>query len=117
MSDWYVEHVELIGAAAADLHSAIDGVVDSLRLAGRLRTEGAELVDLVRWLGERGGRRHRLGPTLAFREFETALAAYRAQAVRVLVDEDHLTFSEIARLAGVSRQMVAKLYRRDQGIS
>lgn len=33
-------------------------------------------------------------------------------AVPALVDEDHLTFIEVGELIGVTRQMVARLYRR-----
>ena len=29
----------------------------------------------------------------------------------MMVDEDGMTFSDVARLAGLSRQMIARLYR------
>jgi hypothetical protein len=113
--DWYVRSVERIEAAADELRSAIDGVVESLQVAGRQRSQDLPLVDIVRRLNARGGREHRLEPTVAFRHFESAVTAYRAEAVRALVDDDGLTFSAIAQLLGVSRQMVARLYRHGTG--
>jgi hypothetical protein len=49
---------------------------------------------------------------VAFREFEAAVTDYRASMIRALVDEDHLTFTEVGELTEASRQMVARLYRR-----
>jgi predicted DNA-binding protein (UPF0251 family) len=58
---------------------------------------------------------------LAFRELERAVADYRASKVRALVDEEQLTFTEVAKLTGVSRQIVARLYKgavvRDLGVT
>lgn len=51
----------------------------------------------------RRGRSTRLAPTLAFREFERAVTAYPAQAIRPFVDDEHLTFTEAANLTGVSQ--------------
>jgi predicted DNA-binding protein (UPF0251 family) len=69
------------------------------------------VLEVVNGLLEQGGREQRLGPTVAFRDFERVMTAYRARAIRALVDEEGLTFSAVARLTGVSRQMVARLYR------
>jgi hypothetical protein len=113
--DWYGKSVERVEATADELRSAIDGVLESLRLAGRQRSQGMPLVDIVHRLNARGGREHRLEPTVAFRQFEGAVTAYRAEAVRALVDDEGLTFSAIAQLLGVSRQMVARLYRHGTG--
>jgi hypothetical protein len=77
----------------------------------QLRETGADLVQTVHRLNELGGRETRLAPTAAFREFERAMTAYRATAIRLLVDDNGMSFSDVGKLIGVSRQMVARLYR------
>jgi DNA invertase Pin-like site-specific DNA recombinase len=72
---------------------------------------GDGLVDIIPALVARGGRETRLAPTRAYHAFERAITAYRARAIRELVDDEHMTYTEIAELIGVSRQMVARLYR------
>jgi hypothetical protein len=109
--DWFLLAVRVVDAAAADLHAAVDSVVDLLREAADQRSGGLPVQAVVAGLVDRGGRDARLAPTLAFERFEGALTAYRARAIRALVDEEGLTFTEVGRLTGVSRQMVARLYR------
>jgi hypothetical protein len=78
--------------------------------ARRERAARVDLVAIVQHLKDQGGRETRLAPTVAFREFEQALTAYRATAIRILVDETGMTYSAVGELIGVSRQMVARLY-------
>ncbi|HEY0517901.1 MAG TPA: hypothetical protein VGC84_00300 [Ilumatobacteraceae bacterium] len=109
--DWYVASIDKVEHAANDVRAALDNVMDGLDNARRDRGAGVALVDIVRQLVVRGGRELRRGPTVAFAEFEKTLTAYRAAAIQALVDDEHLSFSEIGVLTGVSRQMVARLYR------
>jgi hypothetical protein len=113
--DWCIASIDRIDGAANDLHEALERVMDALREARSRRLGGAGAVDIANVLVARGGRALRLAPTVAFREFEAAVTDYRASMIRVLVDEDHLTFTEIGELTGASRQMVARLYRRAGG--
>jgi hypothetical protein len=113
--DWYTAAVDRVESSAVDLRAAVDGAVDLLRQARRERLDGSGLVDIVEGLVEVGGRQARLAPTVAFRGFERAVTAYRSAVVRRLVDEEHLTFSMVAQLTGVSRQMIARLYRGTTG--
>ena len=113
--DWYTAAVDRVESSAMDLLAAVNGTVDLLRQARRERLDGTGLVEIVEGLVEAGGRQARLAPTVAFREFERAVTAYRAAAVRRLVDEEHLTFSMIAQMTGVSRQMIARLYHDASG--
>ena len=46
-----------------------------------------------------------------------AVTEYRAHVIRSLVDDEHLSFSEIGDVIGVSRQMVARLYRKRSSTS
>lgn len=109
--DWYVDSIDQVGRAADDLHASLDVVMDALAAARTARVAGDDLVDIIRDLMARGGRETRLAPTHAFHAFEQAITAYRARAIRALVDDEHMTYTEVAQLTGVSRQMVARLYR------
>jgi len=109
--DWYVASIDDVQRSAENLKAAIDRAMDALLEARSSRLAGVGLVDIVHGLVAGGGRDTRLGPTRAFNAWEGAIAAYRAQTVRALVDEEHMTFTEIGKLTGVSRQMVARLYQ------
>lgn len=113
--DWCVASIDRVDCAANNLHEALERFVDALHEARSGRLAGAGAVDIANGLMARGGRALRLAPTVAFREFEAAVTDYRASMIRALVDEDHLTFTEIGELTGASRQMVARLYRRAAG--
>jgi hypothetical protein len=113
--DWYTAAVDRVESSAMDLRAVVEGTVDLLRQARRERLGGRGLVDIVEGLVEAGGREARLAPTVAFRDFERAVTAYRAAVVRGLVDQEHMTFSTVAQLTGVSRQMIARLYRGATG--
>ena len=108
--DWYVASVDAIAGAAEELRAALDLALVSLAQARQERLAGVGLVDIVNGLVARGGRATRMAPTVAFGEFERALKAYRARVIRALVDDEHLTFTEIGNLTGVSRQVIARLY-------
>jgi hypothetical protein len=109
--DWYVASIDAITRAAEELRAALDVTLGVLAPARQERLAGVGILDIVSGIVTRGGRAARLTPTVAFRDFERALTAYRAQAIRALVDDEHLTFTEVANLTGVSRQMIARLYK------
>jgi hypothetical protein len=109
--DWYVAAIDNVDRAAQAAHAAIDRTVEALLEARQERIAGIPLVDIVDHLVARGGRETRRSADEAFREYADAVTAYRAATIRALVDQELLTMSEIARRTGVSRQMVARLYR------
>ena len=109
--DWFEVAVRAVEAAATDVHAAVDDVVGMLRHAADERSEGTRLQAVVAGLVDGGGREARLAPTVAYDRFEAAVTAYRARAIRALVDEEGLSFTDVGRLTGVSRQMVARLYQ------
>ncbi|MDQ5839874.1 MAG: hypothetical protein M3537_01700, partial [Chloroflexota bacterium] len=113
--DRCIASIDRIDGAAHDLHEALERVMDALHEARSRRLAGVGNLDIAKGLVARGGRETRLAPTVAFREFEAAVTDCRASMIRALVDEDHLTFTEVGELIGVSRQMVARLYRRAGG--
>jgi hypothetical protein len=112
---WWVASMGRIEGAANDLNEALECVMDVLRGARSRRHAGVRVVDIAQDLVARGGRETRLAPTVAFRGFEAALTYFRASMIRALVDEDLMTFTDVGELIGVSRQMVARLYRRAGG--
>jgi hypothetical protein len=108
--EWYVASIDAIERAAKEVTAALDTTLAALAPARQERLAGVGLVEIVKGLVARGGRTTRLAPTVAFGEFERAVTAYRARVIRALVDDEHLTFTEIGNITGVSRQMVARLY-------
>jgi hypothetical protein len=112
--DFYVSSIDRVERTAIVLRDSVDTMVASLAQARQDRMDRVDLINIVSGLIARGGREARLQPTVAFRKFQQAVTAYRATAVRALVDEEHMTFSQIGELTGVSRQMIARLYRHTE---
>jgi hypothetical protein len=110
--DWFVESIDNVQRAAAVLHEALDRTVESLMVARQERLDGASFKAIATSLVE-GGHPLRMRRSVeeAFHAWADAFAALRGAAIRALVDEEGMTFSEVGRLADVSRQMVARLYR------
>jgi predicted HTH domain antitoxin len=77
---------------------------------------GVPVSEIVADLISQGGREARLRSSAAIEAFEHAVMVYRVGLIRAMVDEEKLSFAEVARLMGVSRQMIARLYRHDECI-
>lgn len=112
--DWMAT-IDKVEDTAQDLRESVGVVVDALSEARSKGLAGVAEVDIVKGLVDRGGRALRNTPTEAFREFERAVTDYRTAMIRTLVDKNGMSFTEIGELSGVSRQMVARLYRRPLG--
>lgn len=110
--DWYIAAIDAIEVKADDAHAALNAVIELFSIARAARLEGRPLPDIVDGLYARGARELRRDVGAAFREYEDAVTAYRAVTIRALVDEGGMSFSDVAASVGVSRQMIAKLYRR-----
>lgn len=120
--DWYVELFEQVESTGAELRQALDHIVGILSIARQERIDGVPFVHIAERLVERGVRDLRRSNEEAFRTFSAAVAACRSAGVRALVDEEGMTHAEVARLLGVSRQMVGRLYqnappRRNDSVS
>jgi hypothetical protein len=72
---------------------------------------GVPVSEIVADLIAQGGREARLRSSAAIEAFEHAVMVYRVGLIRAMVDEEKLSFAEVARRMGVSRQMIARLYR------
>ncbi|MCW2544359.1 MAG: hypothetical protein JWM40_1911 [Frankiales bacterium] len=110
-NDWYDDAVSEVVVAAESLKASLDLVLQSLRRSEELRRDHKSLRQLVAAVIEQGGKDVRLASTAAFEAYERAVTSYRSQVVRALVDEEGMTFTEVGTQLGVSRQMVARLYR------
>jgi hypothetical protein len=109
--DWYVDAIDAVESAAAVVHETLDRTVATLLVARQERVKGVALRGTVERLVERGGTETRRSVDEAFRAYSDAVTAYRAIVIQALVDEEEMTLTEIARLTGVSRQMVGRLRR------
>lgn len=112
--DPVIAAIDRVEAAAARLHQSVDAVTNELVRARQLRRSGEPVTAIVQYLVIAGGRELRLLPTAASAEFERAVTSYRTAAIKELVDVEGMTFTQIADMTGVSRQMIARLYRAGQ---
>ena len=96
-------------AAAKEAVAALEAMAETLTAARKHHLDDASLLEILDELMPLGLSAARTAPA-AFRAYEQALSSYRAQLFRGLVDEGR-SFSEIGQRTGVSRQVVARLYR------
>jgi len=108
--DWFVEAVERVAEAGREACLAIDAAVGELRQGRAARDAGRSVVEIIDELASAGGRETRLSAADAFRKYERAVAALRAEVVRSLVDEGGLSLTDVARRMKISRQAATRLY-------
>ncbi len=109
--DWFVEAVEKVCAAGQAAQEALTAVVEVLDEGRRARLAGKSILEIVDGLIGGGGREVRFASAEAFRDFERAVAAMRAEVVRSLVNDHGLSLTAVARRLNISRQAAARLYR------
>ncbi len=106
-----IMRVEETGRAA---QVAIGEGVASIDRAREKLLGGATVSQIVDDLVAQGGRETRLRSSAAINAFEHAIMVYRVGLIQAMVDDEKLSFSEVGRRLSVSRQMVARLYRRSE---
>jgi hypothetical protein len=101
--------IDQAAAAAVGASDALTAVVAELGAARAVAaSEGVRpFVDHVM---THGGHEVRVDATAALRVYERAIATLRSEAVRILVQEDGMSFSDVAVLLRVTRQTVTRLY-------
>ncbi len=109
--DPFVAAAERVAAAGRTACEAIESAVQALEVGRRARSSGTSLVEIVDEMISAGGRDVRLSAADAFHEFERAVGDLRTRVVCMLVDEDGLSLTDVARRLRISRQAVARLYR------
>jgi hypothetical protein len=121
--DPFLAAIEGVAEAGRSACVAIESAVSALEVGARSRSAGVPLVDIVDDLIGAGGREVRLAATHRFHEFEGAVAEMRASVVRILIEDEGESFTEVGRRLHISRQAVARLYRqgtageRDAGVT
>jgi hypothetical protein len=109
-----LEAIERIEQTGEEAQRAIGEGIASLDGARERLVAGVPVSEIVSDLIAQGGREARLRSSAAIEAYEHAVRVYRAGLIRAMVDEEKLTFAQVARRLGVSRQMTARLYRDDE---
>jgi hypothetical protein len=104
--DAWVRTVQRIEDARVALLRALEELEPSVLDAVDAIAAGERMTDLV----ERTRLRTRRHLADALSEMTSALAANRIAAIRVVVDDDRLSISDAARLFGIPRQVLSRLY-------
>jgi hypothetical protein len=110
-TQWLLEAIERIEETGDEARRAIGDGVASVEAARERLVAGAPVSEVVSDLMAQGGRDKRLKSSAAIAAFEHAVMEYRAGLIRAMVDDEKLSFVEIATRMGVSRQLIARLYR------
>ena len=108
--DPFVVALERAMSEANDARAALGVVVEMLGSIREQHVVGAKKSEVLTHLLGLDAPDARRRSATAFHAYEQALSVYRAEMFRALVEEG-MNFSEIGELAGVSRQVVARLYR------
>lgn len=111
--DWLLDSIDVVERAGALARLEISASIDSLGRAKGQRAAGVPVATIVSDLEAAGARQIRLRTAGAMATFEHAMMMFRVGLVRHLVDGEGLTFTEVGKRIGVSRQMTARLYRTD----
>ncbi len=109
----WARSVERVQEAAGELCSVLDDVGLAIADAVDAIASGESMSDLVARTRLRAWRR--LAGALA--RMTSALAASRAAAIRVIVDDEGSTMTDVARALGVARQVASRLYHTSAGPS
>ncbi len=113
-TNFLLEAIKRIEQTGEEAQRAIGDGVASMDTARVRLVAGVPVSEIVDDLIARGGRDARLRSSAAIAAFEHAVMVYRAGLIRAMVDEEKLSFTEVSRRLGVSRQMISRLYRFDE---
>ena len=109
--DSFVAAIDRVFDAGRRACDAIEAALGALDAGREARQSGATLAQVVDLLMSGGGREVRFGSAKAFVDYERAIAAMRALVVRALVDEEGMSFTDVAARLRISRQAAAVLYK------
>jgi hypothetical protein len=114
---WLLEAIKRIELTGEEAQRSIGEGLASVDGARERLVAGVPVSEIVADLMAHGGREARLSISAAIEAFEHAVMLYRVGLIRAVVDDEKLSFAEVARRMGVSRQMIARLYRYDECIA
>jgi len=113
-TNWLLEAIERVEQTGEEAQRAIREGVASIDSAREQLVADVPVSEIVDDLVARGGRDARLRSSAAIDAFEHAVMVYRIRLIRAMVDDEKLSLTEVGRHLGVSRQMIARLYRSDE---
>jgi len=108
--DWLLASVAEIEMAGRDTVASVEAVIASLESVREARRSGRSSAEIAGGIIAAGGPAMRRRAGAAVAGYERAIMIFRSRVVRSLVDDEQLSFSEVARRMGVSRQKVTRLY-------
>ena len=115
-AEWYDSAIDEVARAARRVCEALQTWDGDLVEARRLRATGAPVVEMLHRGIAQGSRDRRVAADEAIAAYRNAVKQLRVAAVRILVDDEGMTLTAVARLLRISRQMASRLYRADQGV-
>jgi hypothetical protein len=113
-TQWLLEAIKRVEQTGEEAQRAIGEGVESVDTARERLVAGAPVSEIVDELIAQGGREARLRSSAAVEAFGHAVMVYRVGLIRAMVDEEKLSFTEVGRRIGVTRQMISRLYRYDK---
>jgi hypothetical protein len=106
----FVERLDATVVATRGLVSHLERLIATLDDA-RARLQKTPIDEVVLEMVATGAPDIRRDVYSALRDFESSLQVLRGAGIRVLVDGERMTITEVARLIAVSVQMARRLYR------
>jgi hypothetical protein len=113
-TQWLLEAIKRVEQTGEEAQRAIGEGVESVDTARERLVAGVPVSEIVDELIAQGGREARLRSSAAVEAFGHAVMVYRVGLIRAMVDEEKLSFTEVGRRIGVTRQMISRLYRYDK---
>jgi hypothetical protein len=107
----YRRRIRELGDAAADLDALLTVLISNCERVCRELDEGLPVLDSVRSVADDPARTFRRDLHAATTRFEHAMQSSRGESMAVLVREGGLSVAGLARMTGLSSQMVRRLMR------
>ncbi|HEV7524247.1 MAG TPA: hypothetical protein VGP92_04740 [Acidimicrobiia bacterium] len=106
----FIEGADKVERAAAELHERTRALVAVVVATREQRRADAPIAQMVADAVALGAVTARRAVEDAWRAYAASVSELRAATVRMLVDETGMTFTDVARVLGISRQMASRLY-------
>jgi DNA-directed RNA polymerase specialized sigma subunit len=110
-TDWLLASLDEVERTAREAQDALAAAVRFLAETRREQDAGLPMAEIADGILSQGGRETRLQASSAMDLYERAVMRLRGGVVRALIDEENVSLTELAQRMGVSRQVVARLYK------
>jgi AraC-like DNA-binding protein len=110
--DWMLTAISEVERTARIAGEELETAAAKLGWARAARQTGVPVTDIVQALLADDGRETRQRASAAVDAYEHAVMVLRSRLIRALVEDEAWSLAEVSRRMGISRQMVARLYRR-----